>query len=347
MSAQQLHLAVLPPGANGPAGPVGPVGLDGLTRLARTAEQGGFDFLLLPETAPPGPEALTALGALAAVTTRLGLAAAVDPALHQPYDLARRLASLDHLSCGRAAWSVTAGSDGATAAGLRHGRLPADADRHAHATEFLHAARVLWDSWAEDDLPADPADGRFVRPGAGTFAHRGAHFDLAGRFTTPRPPQGHPVVVRTVASPRDLAAAAADAEVVVVPYSGLAGARALREDLAERLAAHGRSPGELRVLTAVNWLLGDTPSAARETTADVAGTPRQVADALTAHVRGGGSDGFLLTPHPAAGPLDEFVDRVVPLLRAGGAHRTEYTGATLRDHLGLAKAHRPSRENAA
>ncbi|MER5352300.1 LLM class flavin-dependent oxidoreductase [Kitasatospora sp. NPDC002551] len=359
MSAQQLHLAVLPPGAPGPADPTrpadpgGPSGLDGLAGVARTAERGGFDFLLLPETAPPGPEVLTALGALSAATTRLGLAAGLDPAVHQPYELARRLASLDHLSGGRAAWSLTAGPDGGAGGRLRHGGPPPEAERPAHATEFLRAARALWDSWAEDDVPADQAGGVFVRPGAGAFTHHGAHFDLSGRFTTPRAPQGHPVIVRTVASPRDLAAAAADADVVVVPHTALAEARALRADLAERLAAHGRAPGELRVLVSLVPVLGDTPEQARERAAarvpaaHVVGTARQVADALAGYVRGGGSDGFLLTPHPAAGALDAFVDHVVPLLRAEGLYRAEYTGTTLRDHLGLDRARRASRETAA
>ncbi|WP_380282774.1 LLM class flavin-dependent oxidoreductase [Kitasatospora purpeofusca] len=343
VSAQQLHLAVHPPGT---------VDFDTLPLLARTAERGGFDFLLLPEAPPPGPEVLTALGALAAATTRLGLAAALGPAVHQPYELARRLASLDHLSAGRAAWSVTVDPDAAADGTLRHGGLPPDADRHVHAAEFLRAARTLWDSWAEDDVPADQADGLFVRPGAGAFAHRGAHFDLGGRFTTPRAPQGHPVVVRTVASPQDLASAAADADVAIVPHTGLAEARALRQDLADRLAGHGRAPGDLRVLAAVAPVLGDTPGEARdraaasEPAAQLVGTPREVADALTAYVRDGGSDGFLLTPHPA-GPLDAFVDRVVPLLRADGVHRTAYTGTTLRDHLGLARTRRPSREASA
>ncbi|MFB7470160.1 LLM class flavin-dependent oxidoreductase [Kitasatospora sp. NPDC056184] len=352
MSVQQLHLAVHPPGPGGPAGPDAGTPLDRLTRLARTAERGGFDFLLLPEAPQPGPETLTALGALAAATTRLGLAAGLGPAAHQPYELARRLASLDHLSAGRAAWSVTVGPDGpqdaATDGALRHGGLPADADRHLHATEFLRAARTLWDSWAEDDVPADQADGVFVRPGAGAFTHRGDHFDLDGRFTTPRAPQGHPVVVRTVASPKDLASAAADADVVLVPHTGLAEARALRQDLAGRLAAHGRSPGDLRVLATVVYALDDTPGAAASApAAHLAGSPRRIADALTAYVRDGGADGFLLTPHPAADPLDAFVDRVVPLLRADGVHRAAYTGTTLRDHLGLARTRRPSREASA
>ncbi|MFE7492232.1 LLM class flavin-dependent oxidoreductase [Kitasatospora sp. NPDC057541] len=352
---QQLHLAVRPPGVGGPITPA-PLDrlsrLDRLARLARAAERGRFDFLLLTETAPPGPEVLTALSALAAATTRLGLAAGLGPAAHQPYELARRLASLDHLSEGRAAWSVTTGPDGAAAAGgLRHGSPPPEADRDAHAAEFLRAARTLWDSWAEDDVPADQADGAFVRPGAGAFAHRGTHFDLSGRFTTPRAPQGHPVVVRTVTAPQDLASAAADADVLVVPYTGLAEARELRRDLADRLAAHGRSPRDLRVLTAVTPALADAPGADVPATdvpaADVAGTPDQVAATLAAYVRGGGSDGFLLTPRPAPDTLDTldaFVDRVVPLLQAEGLHRTEYPGPTLRDHLGLAQARRPSRE---
>ncbi|MEU5694052.1 LLM class flavin-dependent oxidoreductase [Actinosynnema sp. NPDC020468] len=138
---------------------------DDVLDVARAAERAKLDFVLSDD--------LTALAAASAVTTRLGLVAEVDSAGHEPYDLARRLQTLDLLSAGRAGWT--------------------DLASDARATEFRAVLELLWDSWSADDLPTDPTAGRFVRPGAGEFTHRGEHFDVVGRFSTPRGPQGRPV----------------------------------------------------------------------------------------------------------------------------------------------------------
>lgn len=205
---RHCHLAAYFPGADTPTvwtGPdtKSPIEFSSFEHLARTAERGLFDFLLLAEgprtRAHQGriddldvagrPEPLTVLNALAAVTERLGLAATADATFNEPFELARRLATLDHLSGGRAAWHVAISSDARTGEDFRRGDYLDRADRYPRAAEFVATARRLWDSWTPDEAP---------RP----FAHRGRHFDIAGEFTVPRSPQGHPVVIRTEGSGR-------------------------------------------------------------------------------------------------------------------------------------------------
>ncbi|WP_420919168.1 NtaA/DmoA family FMN-dependent monooxygenase [Streptomyces olivaceus] len=393
-------------------------------RLARTAERGLFDFLLLDEglrlpeqrgrirdpDVVGRPEPLTVLNALATVTDRLGLAATADATFHEPYELARRLATLDHLSGGRAAWHVRTSSDARTGENFRRGGHLDRADRYTRAAEFVAAARELWDSWTPDGTP---------RP----FAHQGRHFDIAGEFTLPRCPQGHPVVVRAGDSEegREFAASSAD-----VLFSGRwAGGRpeagrAFYADVKRRLAKYGRGPDDLKIMASAAVVLGDSAAEAHERAEEIrwqqvspqtalltleriwgvdlsghdpdgplpdidpvpdprlgpgrtrhgdrvataekwralarerglsirqtvfeagarqsfVGTPESVAAELAESVARDAADGFVLVPHPTPGGLDEFVDRVVPLLQERGAFRTAYEGATLRAHLGLAE----------
>src|SRR6266540_1503859 len=181
--------------------------------LARTAERGLFDFFFLAEglrlrehkgrihdlDVVGRPESITVLNALAAVTEHLGLAATVNATFNEPYELARRLATSDHLSGGRAAWNVVTSSDALTGENFRRGGYLDRSDRYARAAEFVATARELWDSWTPDGVS---------RP----FAHRGQHFDVAGEFTVPRSPQGYPVVIQAGDSDegREFAASTAD-----------------------------------------------------------------------------------------------------------------------------------------
>ncbi|MEV0535747.1 NtaA/DmoA family FMN-dependent monooxygenase [Kitasatospora sp. NPDC050463] len=447
MPGKQIHLAVFFPGIG--SGTVwsdpragSQIDFDSFRHLAQTAERGKFDFFFLAEglrlrehkgeihelDVVGRPEALTVLSALAAVTERIGLAATVNSTFNEPYEVARRLATLDHLSEGRAAWNVVTSWDEFTGENFRRGGFLAEADRYSRAAEFLRTARELWDSWAPDELPPDQPGGRFVRAGAGEFAHRGEHFDIAGRFNTPRPPQGHPVVIQAGESPQGREFAASDADVIFSRYGRLDEAREFYRDVKGRLAAHGRAPEELKILPAVSYVLGDTTEEAHERAADIRraqigpataiahleaiwgrdlsdhdpdgplpdvepdpeslllkghamvrgdraatarkwrelakerglsirelvaevtgqqtfiGTPREVADAMDEFVQSDGSDGFVITPHLTPGGLDELVDRVVPLLQEKGVYRTDYTGSTLRDHLGLRAPRRQTQE---
>ena len=164
MPVRQVHLAAHFPGVNNTtvwSDPASGSQIDfaSFVHLARTAERGKFDFFFLAEglrlremkgrihdlDVAGRPESLTVLSALAAVTTRLGLAATVNSTFNEPYEVAGRLASLDHLSGGRAAWNVVTSYDAFTGENFRRGGFLAEGDRHTRAAEFLQTARELWD----------------------------------------------------------------------------------------------------------------------------------------------------------------------------------------------------------
>ncbi|MGW8948752.1 NtaA/DmoA family FMN-dependent monooxygenase [Streptomyces sp. NPDC055709] len=274
---KQLHLAAQLPGIHNVTVWSDPrsgsqIAIDSFVRLAQTAERGKFDFFFLAEglrlrehkghfydlDVVGRPENLTVLSALAAVTTRLGLAATVNATFNEPYEVARRLATLDHLSDGRAAWNVVTSFDAFTGENFRRGGFLTEAERYTRAAEFLRAARELWDSWADDDVRADAGSGEFVRPGAGVFARHGRHFDIAGRFSTPRGPQGHPVVIQAGESDAGREFAASDADVIFSKYNRLDEARAFYRDVKGRLARHGRSHDELKIIPTATAVVADT-----------------------------------------------------------------------------------------
>ncbi|MEV6455142.1 NtaA/DmoA family FMN-dependent monooxygenase [Streptomyces anulatus] len=278
---RQIHLAAQLPGIHNVTVWSDPrsesqIAIDSFVRLARTVERGKFDFFFLAEglrlrehkgqvydlDIAGRPENLTVLSALAAVTTHLGLAATVNATYNEPYEVARRFATLDHLSGGRAAWNVVTSHDAFTGENFRRGGFLTEADRYSRAAEFLSVARVLWDSWAADDLRADAASGVFARAGAGRFAHRGRHFDIAGRFTTPPGPQGHPVIIQSGESDAGREFAAAEAEVVFSKHNRLDAARDFYRDVKRRLATYGRSPDDLLILPTANAVVADTDAEA-------------------------------------------------------------------------------------
>ena len=228
--------------------------------LARVAERGCFDFFFLAEglrlreqgghiydlDVVGRPDTMTVLSALAAVTTHLGLAGTLNATFHEPYELARQLATLDHLSGGRAAWNVVTSSDAFTGANFRRGGYLDHADRYARADEVIRAAVRMWDS-----------DG-------GEFEHPGAHVAIRGRFAVPRSPQRHPVILQAGDSDpgRELAAATADA--IFSRHSRPEAARAFYADVKGRLPRYGRHPDELKIIPATTFALGDTPEEAAE-----------------------------------------------------------------------------------
>ncbi|MEV4640674.1 NtaA/DmoA family FMN-dependent monooxygenase [Actinoplanes sp. NPDC049548] len=247
--------------------------------LARTAERGKFDFFFLAEglrlreqrglihdlDVVGRPDTLTVLAGLAAVTTHLGLAGTLNATFHEPYELARQLATLDHLSGGRAAWNVVTSSGPFFGANFRRGGFLDHADRYTRAGEFIDVARELWDSWA----PLRPDRDTGVFADTGSFAHDGPQFTVSGRFGVPRSPQGHPVVLQAGDSDggRELAAAKADA--VFSRHHEIEDARAFYRDVKARLPRYGRHPDSLKIIPGVSFVLGDTEAEARERAHDI------------------------------------------------------------------------------
>jgi alkanesulfonate monooxygenase SsuD/methylene tetrahydromethanopterin reductase-like flavin-dependent oxidoreductase (luciferase family) len=335
---RRVHLAAYLPGTHDTGGQSG---FASVRHLARIAERGRFDFLLLDQDLRPRADAeggcasLTVLNALAAVTGHLGLAATVDAAGGEPRELARCLASLDHLSGGRAAWHVgplpPAEGGPARRAALAEAARPEDG-RPDRADECVEVTRALWRAWPPGSAPR-------------TVRHSGPWFDLTARPALPPSPQGHPVVIRGAGSDGAREAAARTADVVLTGHTDEEAGRALRADLGRRLTRYGRPPGALKVMAVAAFVLGETEDEARRKRAAhgpgtaprpcLAGTPASLAATLDAYVRAEAADGFVLTPLLAPDGLDEFVDLVVPLLQRRGVYRAAYEGPTLRDHLGL------------
>ena len=248
-------------------------------RFARTAERGRFDFFFLAEglrlreqrgrihdlDVVGRPDNLTVLGGLAAVTTHLGLTGTVNSTFNEPYELARRLASLDHLSGGRAGWNVVTSWDAFTGENFRRGGYLERADRYTRAEEVLQTVRELWDTWDADELVADPAAGVFTRhdwPGA--FVHKGRHVDIDGHFPVPRSPQGRPLIIQAGDSEQGREFAARSADAIFSRHGTLEAGRAFYADVKGRMAAHGRRPDELKILPATTFVLGDSEADAQE-----------------------------------------------------------------------------------
>jgi len=281
---KQVHLAAHFPGVNNTTVWSDPragshIEFSSFAHFARTAERAKFDFLFLAEglrlreqndqiydlDVVGRPDTFTILAALAAVTDRLGLAGTINSTFNEPYEVARQFATLDHLSAGRAAWNVVTSWDAFTGENFRRaGFLPQEA-RYERARAFLATVLELLDTWHGDEVIADPADGRFLsRAGAGTFAHTGNHFDIAGQFDVPRSPQGRPVIFQAGDSDegREFAAAAADA--IFSRHATLEAGQRFYADVKGRLAAYGRSPGQLKILPAATFVLAPTDEQARE-----------------------------------------------------------------------------------
>ena len=277
--AKQIILAAHFPGVNNTTVWSDPaagsqIEFDSFVRLAQTAERGKFDFFFLAEglrlreqrglihdlDVVGRPDTLTVLAGLAAVTTHLGLAGTLNATFHEPYELARQLATLDHLSGGRAAWNVVTSSGPFFGENFRRGGFLSYDQRYERAGEFIDTARDLWDSWAA--LVPDRDAGLFADTGA--FAHRGAQFDIKGRFGVPRSPQGHPVILQAGDSDggRELAAAKADA--IFSRHHQLEDGREFYRDVKSRLARHGRDPDSLKIIPGVSFVLGDTEADAQE-----------------------------------------------------------------------------------
>ncbi|MFG2822867.1 LLM class flavin-dependent oxidoreductase [Kitasatospora sp. NPDC048365] len=300
---------------------------------AERAEAAGVHALLLSDrpAARPGrpaaPAAIVTASVLAVRTRRIGLVVDAAPAYHEPYNLARTVASLDHVSAGRAGWRVVTGPDPeADANHRREGADPVDG-RAAREAEFVPLLRDLWDTWEDGAFVHEKDTGRFIDPGrVRVLDHRGPALRVRGPLNLVRPPQGHPVVLAPAGHPvlareADVllagspeAAAAADRPVLATVTPFVAGTEADAQEVHARAGAP-RSDADAAVL------VGDGPSVARRLL--------EWADRASLH-------GFTLRfPQPEG--VEAFTALALPALRAAGGLVDGHGPATLRGHLGLAR----------
>ncbi|BAO91475.1 LLM class flavin-dependent oxidoreductase [Caballeronia cordobensis] len=393
--------------------------------LAKLAKAAKFDAIFLADTSGVGSthrpslartarsdffDPVTLLAALAAVTERIGLIATVSTSFHEPYNVARRFATLDQISGGRAGWNLVTSSTSAEAQNFNRDVLPDHAERYERAAEFHDVVLGLWDSWEDDSFVRDKASGiYFDADKLHVLEHRGKHFQVRGPLNVNRSPQGRPVVVQAGASDDGRALAARTAEVIFVAHQTFGEAQAFYADIKGRLPEYGRDPDDVKIMPGIFPVVGRTQAEAEEKFEalqsrvdpvvgvallstviggvdlsgydvdgpipalpetngpksrqhllvelarrdrltirqlyqriagarghqQVVGTPASIADQLQQWFEEGGADGFNIMAPWFPGGLEEFIALVLPELRRRGLFRTEYTGRTLREHLGL------------
>ncbi len=207
---------------------------------------------------------LVSLSALAACTKHIGLIATGTTSYEEPYLAARRFASLDHISQGRAGWNIvtTVNPEAAFNFGLEAARL--HAERYDRAEEFFKVVTGLWDGWADDALLMDKESGVFFDPDKiRALHHKGKYFSVKGPLNIARPIQGWPVIALAGASDAARQMAAESADLAFGNASSLETARAFYKDVKGRAVAAGRNPDHLKILPANQVYVGRTREEAR------------------------------------------------------------------------------------
>jgi FMN-dependent oxidoreductase (nitrilotriacetate monooxygenase family) len=241
------------------------------TDLAQKAEAGCFDSVFLADTLAVGDdvanaprtwlEPLTALAAMAGATRRIGLIATCSTTYTQPFNLARQFASLDHITGGRVGWNiVTTWLVAASANYGGEGQL-SHAERYERAEEYMSVVTALWDSWSDDAVLDDGANGKYARAGSiRPVNHVGSHYQVTGPLNVPRGPQGRPVFVQAGSSETGRRFAARYAEAVFTAQMEKATAKDFYADLKRLAVAEGRDPGQVLILPGLSPVIGATES---------------------------------------------------------------------------------------
>jgi N-acetyl-S-(2-succino)cysteine monooxygenase len=398
--------------------------------MARTAERGKLDTIFLQDTAAIGGsggldgtspyrpsagrqvhlEPVSLIAALAAVTARIGLISTATTTYNEPYNLARRFATIDHISGGRAGWNLVTSQVEDEAGNFGLERHVDHGHRYERASEFYDVVAGLWDSWEEDAFLHDKESGLYYDTNKLHFLHhRGDFFSVRGPLNVSRTPQGRPVVAQAGSSDVGRELAARSADLVFTAQTVIPDGQAFRNDLHRRAERYGRAPSDIKILPGLMPIVGRTDAEAYDkfatlqsliddslalralarltgdldiyqydadgplpplppsnaakarqalivelarkenlTIRQVArylgttqghrllyGSPKTIADSLEEWLLAGACDGFNLLFPFFPGPLNDFVDLVVPELQRRGIFRTEYEGRTLRENLGV------------
>lgn len=203
-------------------------------------------------------EPLTLMAALSVVTSRIGLVATASTSYNEPYNLARKLASLDLMSGGRTAWNIVTSVTDAEAQNFNRDHQLDHATRYGRAEEFLQVVTGLWRSWDQDAFVFDQKNGIFFDPKkARILNHVGEHFKVKGPLNVPRSPQGNPVLVQAGSSENGKAFAARWAEVMFTAQDNISVAIDFRREMRERAQHLRRDPDAIRVMPGVLCIVGE------------------------------------------------------------------------------------------
>jgi len=397
--------------------------LDHIIRFIQKLEEGKFDtffmadhlaLLNMPTEAlrrsatPTSFEPMTLLSALAMVTKKIGLVATSSTTYDAPYHVARRFASLDHISGGRSGWNIvtTANPNASRNFGIEF-QMEHD-ERYSRAKEFYDVVTGLWDSWEDDAFVRNQKTGIFFdTEKMHILNHQGKYLKSRGPLNIARPIQGWPVIVQAGASNAGRQLAAETAEIVFTSQPTIDHAREFYSDVKGRMKQIGRNPRHMHILPACMVIIANSLEEAKERRAKLdslvhfesaiaslsialgtdasvfdpdgmlpdipetnagqssrekairiakeesltvrqlaqrigghsslclMGPPELVADQMEEWLSTGGADGFTIQfPYLPQG-LDNFVEKLVPILQKRGIYREDYEGNTLRENLGL------------
>ncbi|WP_180039776.1 LLM class flavin-dependent oxidoreductase [Acinetobacter sp. YH12218] len=256
--------------------------IDYAIELAKTAERGLFDAYFLADglsvrwsSAVEGEKGLgdkgvgfepvTLFAALSTVTQNIGFIATASTTYEDPYILARKFASLDHISKGRAAWNVVTTASADAAKNFNIQQHPEPKERYERADEFIEVTQKLWDSWEDDTFHYNKETGQFFdarkqhQPN-----HQGQYYQVLGALNVSRPPQGYPVIVQAGQSEDGRELAAKYAEVIFTAQQNLADAQAFYRDVKNRLVKYGRHADDLKIMPGVSIFVAKTAQEAQE-----------------------------------------------------------------------------------
>lgn len=249
--------------------------------IAGIAERAKFDLLFLADTSAHSItpaharqrmalihplEPVTLLSALSVLTSNIGLVASVSTTYNEPYHTARRFASLDHLSNGRAGWNVVTSANPNEAFNFNRDAHVEHGDRYDRAEEFTRVVRGLWDTWDDGALAsADKEAGIYCDLNKlRTLDHRGKHFSVAGPLNVPRPPQGHPVIAQAGSSGPGRNLGAGSADVIFTAQLTFEESKSFSQDLKGRAEGFGRNPEHVKILPGIVPVLGRSQAEADE-----------------------------------------------------------------------------------
>ncbi|MCJ2010501.1 LLM class flavin-dependent oxidoreductase [Methylobacterium sp. J-092] len=318
--------------------------LEHLVHFARRLEAAKFDAFFMADhlavmNMPPAAlrrsatvtsfDPLTLVPALAMVTERIGLIATASTTYNEPYHVARKFASLDHISKGRAGWNLVTSGNPDEAHNFGRDAHVEHATRYARAREFFDVVTGLWDSFADDAFRMDPGSGLFFDPDRmHVLDHRGAFLKVKGPLNVARPVQGWPVIVQAGASEAGRQIAAETAEVVFGSSSTLEAGQSFYADVKGRMPALGRDPDHLKILPGAFVVLGGTEDEARAKKARLDDLVHPDSGLANLSVRlGVDASGFALDA-----PLPEIPETNAS--KSGQAQIVDYarrTGATVRE----------------
>ncbi|WP_145144805.1 LLM class flavin-dependent oxidoreductase [Roseomonas gilardii] len=293
-------------------------------RMAQTAERGLLDCLFFQDTAAVNgsaalhgsspwrpasgrqvfPEPATLIAALAPVTEQIGLVATATTTYGDPYTIARRFGTVDHLSGGRAGWNLVTSQIEDEALNFGFERHPDHAERYRRAEEFFDVTAGLWDSFDEDAFPRDKASGVFLDPDkAHILDHRGEHFRVRGPLNLARCPQGRPVIAQAGSSEAGMRLASRIADLIFTAQSVLPEGQAFYRSIRAQAAAHGRDPDHVRIMPGLLVIPGESDAEAQARYDSLTGLMDDAA-ALPLLARLCGD--LDIRDHPLDGPLPEL-----------------------------------------